>query len=118
MKVYIKDGNDQNKPKQTVSLTAENILRYLVTDDEKINTLITCKGSQYDFVTTDHAVYEALGSIKSRDPFKLNKLTKLFEVVKIVSYANVFRKEKPILKEDRVEVLRNKAMKPNGGNQK
>jgi hypothetical protein len=79
-----------------------------------------CKGSEYDFITTDHAVYEALGAVKPNDDFKLNKLTKFFEVVKVVSYANVFRKEKPILTEKRVEDLRNKTMKLqnlNGGNE-
>ncbi|MAG08516.1 hypothetical protein CMO89_03515 [Candidatus Woesearchaeota archaeon] len=110
MKMYIKDGNEGSR-KQTISLTSENILKYLITEDDKINTLITCKGSEFNFITTDHAVYEALGSIKAYDPFKLNKLTKFFEVVKVVSFVNVFKKDKPILKEKRVEELRNKTIK-------
>tara|TARA_B100000315_G_C14329002_1_gene474378 strand:+ start:377 stop:742 length:366 start_codon:yes stop_codon:yes gene_type:complete len=116
MKVYIKDHNE--KAKKSITLSAENILAYLITEEDKINTLIMCKGSEYGFITTDHAVYEALGSIKPSDNFKLNKLTKFFEVVKVVSYANVFKKEKPVLKEKRVEELRNKTMRSqnlNGG---
>tara|TARA_Y100000310_G_scaffold275909_1_gene292691 strand:- start:6279 stop:6686 length:408 start_codon:yes stop_codon:yes gene_type:complete len=129
MKIYVKDDNGNNhnnisngnntKRKKSITLSSENILAYLITEEDKINTLILCKGSEYDFITTDHAVYEALGAVKPEDDFKLNKLTKFFEVVKVVSYANVFRKEKPILTEKRVEDLRNKTMKLNlnGGNE-
>ncbi|MDP7140825.1 MAG: hypothetical protein QF362_01185 [Candidatus Woesearchaeota archaeon] len=126
MKIYVKDDNGNNhnsnniRRKKSITLSSENILAYLITEEDKINTLILCKGSEYDFITTDHAVYEALGAVKPNDDFKLNKLTKFFEVVKVVSYANVFRKEKPILTEKRVEDLRNKTMKLqnlNGGNE-
>ena len=126
MKIYVKDDNGNNhnsnniRRKKSITLSSENILAYLITEEDKINTLILCKGSEYDFITTDHAVYEALGAVKPNDDFKLNKLTKFFEVVKVVAYANVFRKEKPILTEKRVEDLRNKTMKLqnlNGGNE-
>lgn len=109
MKIDISNGN--NKQKQTMRLKAEAILKYLIGDDDKIDTLITCKTSDVDLVTTDLDIYEALGSIKEYDNFNFNKLKKLFEVTDIVSYKSLRKQEKPILKDERVEELRKLALK-------
>lgn len=93
--------------KQKYFLKAERILKYLITDDDETDTLITCKSSEIDLVTSDYDVYQTLASIKEYDNFNLNKLKKLFEVVEIVSYAQNMKKHKPILKDEDVKVLRN-----------
>ena len=98
-------------PKQKLILKPEAILRYLITDDDKIGTLIMCKSSEVDLITDDYAIYEALGSVKPFDNFKLNKLRKLFEVATISSYKQRIGEEKPILKQERVEELRKLALK-------
>ena len=92
-------------------LKAEDILRYLIANDEKVDTHIMCKPNNIDLITTDYSLYEAMGSIKPYDEFKLNKLTKLLEVVDITTYRHANRKEKPILKDERVEELRKLALK-------
>ncbi len=92
--------------KQKYFIKADKILKYLITDDDETDTLITCKSSEIDLVTSDYDVYQALASIKNYDKFNLNKLKKLFEVVEIVSYAQNMKKQKPILKNDDVERLR------------
>jgi hypothetical protein len=109
MRIDINKGD--NKQKQTMRLKAEAILRYLISDDDKIDTLITCKTSDIDLVTTDLDVYEALGSIKGYDNFNFNKLKKLFEVTDVISYKGLKKEEKPILKDERVEELRKLALK-------
>jgi hypothetical protein len=86
------------------------IVRYLIGKDDEIETLILCKGSEVTLKTTDKAIYEALGSIKPCDDFKLPKLVKLFEVAKIQA-----AKEKPILTDERVEEIRNAALKNTDG---
>lgn len=90
-------------------LNSEIILKYLITEDDKINTLIMCKSSEINLVTSDYEVYEAIGSIKPYDNFKLNKLTKLLEVIELVPHPNK-DKNKDILKEKRVEELRKLAL--------
>ena len=97
--------------KQKKYVTSEAILRYLIGEDDKIKTLIICESSEVEILTSDFEIYEALGSIKPYDSFKLNKLTKLFEVVKIVSYEETMHKQKSILTDARVEELREKALK-------
>ncbi|TKJ17888.1 hypothetical protein CEE44_05200 [Candidatus Woesearchaeota archaeon B3_Woes] len=92
--------------KQKYFIKAEKILKYLITDDDETDTLITCKSSEIDLVTSDYDVYQALASIKEYDNFNLNKLKKLFEVVEIVSYAQNMKKGKPILKDEDVKILR------------
>ena len=50
--------------KQKYFLKAERILKYLITEDDDTDTLITCKSSEIDLVTSDYDVYQALASIK------------------------------------------------------
>jgi len=110
MKTYIKNGNESGaRQRQRFVLNSETILRYLIGNDEEIETLIMCKGSEVDLVATDFNVYEAIASVKPYDEFKLNKLTKFFEVVEISSYRES-RGEKPIIKDERVEELRKRAL--------
>ncbi|MEK6962916.1 MAG: hypothetical protein AABX70_00710 [Nanoarchaeota archaeon] len=85
-------------------LHAEHILRYLITEDENLSTLILCNPKQVPLVTTDHDLYEALGSIQPEDHFQLNKLTKLLETV------HTQHRHKEILTHLRVEEIRNKAL--------
>lgn len=93
---------EQNK---NVFLTSETLLKYLLTDDDEINTSIMCKNSDVELVTSDHALYEALGSIKDKE-FNFHKLVKLLEVVDVVSLKKTLGKEKSILTEQRVEEIR------------
>jgi hypothetical protein len=82
------------------------ILRYLIGKDDEIETLVLCRSSEVKLVTSDKAIYEALGSIKKYDDFQLPKLVKLFEVTKVQT-----AKEKPILTDKRVEEIRSIALK-------
>jgi hypothetical protein len=93
--------------KKRAFLTSEAILRYLVTGNDELETLVLCKSSEIELLTSDFALYEALGSIKESDGFKLNKLVKLFEVIKLVEDNS----PKQVLKDERVEELRKLALK-------
>ena len=97
--------NNQTEEKEYILLPSA-ILKYLISNDEEIDTLIMCKSSEVKIKTSDKAIYEAMGSIKAYDDFKLNKLVKLFEVVSIEH-----AKDKPILTDGRVEELRTAALK-------
>ena len=99
--------------KQKMFVKAETILKYLITDDDATDTLITCKSSEIDLVTSDHDIYRALASIKQYDKFNLNKMKKFFEVVEIVSYAQTMKRLKPIVKEEDVENIRKLALGAN-----
>ena len=106
MRIEIKDSNNQKS-----YLKPELILRYLITDDDEMSTLIMCKSAEIELATSDYELYEALGSIKPYDNFKLNKLTKLLEVIELIP-KNIDKKSN-ILKEARVEELRKLALNDN-----
>lgn len=93
--------------KRKAFLAPEAILRYLVTDNDELETLVLCRSSEIQLVTSDFALYEAMGSIKPYDNFKLNKLVKLFEVIELTKD----KAQKNILKEERVDKLRKQALK-------
>lgn len=95
---------------QTHVVRAETILKYLITDDDATDTLITARSSTMHLMTTDFEVYQALASIKHYDPFNFNKLKKFFEVVEIISYEESTNQKKPILKEQDVEAIRTRAL--------
>ena len=103
MKVNIENG------KNRYFLNADVILKFLIEEDDKLDTLIIYNPSQ-ELVTSDYAIYEALASIKTYDNFNLNKLKKFFEVVDVISYKEEFSKEKPLLNEERVEQIRKAAL--------
>ena len=48
--------------------------------------------------------------INEDDNFNLNKLKKFFEVVEISSYENYTKKQKPILKQEDVDKIREEAL--------
>lgn len=101
----------ENIPQKNRSLlTSQAILRFLITEDDKLDTLILCQNTEIDLVTTDFNVYEALGSIRDYDKFKLKKLVKLFEVVDIQNTNT----KKTVLTHERVEELRNLALHQGG----
>jgi len=97
--------------KQKLLLKPELILKYFITNDEKTDTLITCKTSNYELTTTDFDVYYALTAIKPYDNFNFNKIKKFFEVVDILSYKKVKGHEKPKITDKDVEELRKKALR-------
>jgi len=96
--------------KQKLFIKAETILKYLITNDDATDTLITCKSSEIDMITSDYDIYLALAAIKQYDNFNMNKLRKFFEVVEIMSYAQTMKKPKPILKDEDVENIRKLAL--------
>jgi len=61
-------------------------------------------------VTTDFDVYTALASVKTYDNLNMNKLKKLFEVVEVISYSQINKRQKPLLKESDVEKIREQAL--------
>ena len=89
-------------------IDAGHVLRYLIGDDEKLDTLIICNPHKQRFVTTDQELYHALGSIKEYDDFRLNKLVKFIEMVFVRTVA-----KKQILTEKIVEQLREDALRKN-----
>ena len=95
-------------------INADVILRFLIEEDTEIDTMIIYKPSKR-LVTSDYAIYEALASIKPYDNVNLNKLKKIFEVVDVVSYREEFNKDKPLLKEQRVEQIRKSALNKGKG---
>lgn len=90
-------------------IEAGTILRYLIGNDEKLDTVIICNPYKQRFVTTDQEVYHALGSVKEYDDFRLKKLSKLFENVTIKPVAR-----KQLLTEEIVDRLRAEALKKQG----
>ena len=108
MKIEIRTNPNQKKQ---ITLNSSVILSYLVGNDEKIDTMIICKNNDVELITTDKEVYEALGSIKKYDSFKLNKLTKFFENVEIESFKSITGKSKPVLTFQKLEELRKNAIK-------
>ncbi len=95
---------DEMKKKLFVS--PETMLKFLITDDDQTDTLIMCQSSEVDLVTDSYTLYEALGSIKPYDKFKLNKLTKLLEVIEFLPR----KKDNHVLTHERVDELRTKAL--------
>ncbi len=87
-------------------LKANAILRYLIGEDDKLDTLIMCKSSEIDLVTSDQSLYEALGSITPKDNLAFNKLVKMLEVIDVVSYKTGTRQDRKVLKNERVDELR------------
>ncbi|MEA3430794.1 MAG: hypothetical protein U9R08_05965 [Nanoarchaeota archaeon] len=93
--------------KQKMMLKAEGILKYFLGGSEKIETLIMCKPNNVNLVCYDQSLYEAVGSlnIEEKDD-AIRKLTKFLENVEIVSFKEKTKKERKILKQERVDELR------------
>jgi len=89
-------------------LKAEIIYKYIM-GDEELDTLIMCKPEKVELVTTDQSLYEALGSIDDKSKINYNKLVKFLESVEIISFSQALKKERKILREKRVEEIKQKA---------
>ncbi|MFH1409480.1 MAG: hypothetical protein ABIH34_06215 [Nanoarchaeota archaeon] len=96
--------------KQRMFLKAEAILRYLTQDDEHLDTLIMCKGSEVELITSDASLYSAMASVEDHSKIKFNKLTKFLEVVDIHS-SKERGQEKKVLTHEDVENLRKIALR-------
>ena len=101
----------KNNQRQRIYLEPNIILRYFLTEDDKLNTIIMCKEDGVRLYTTDLGLYTALCCIKPHDAFKINKLTKFLETVDVLSYNKETGKEKPITTHEMVEELRATALK-------
>ncbi|MFC1768231.1 hypothetical protein ACFLZX_00575 [Nanoarchaeota archaeon] len=92
--------------KKKLFVSPETILKFLISDDDKTDTLIICNSSEVDLVTDSYTLYEAIGCIKQYDKFKVNKLTKLLEVVELLPK----KKGEHVLTHERVDEIRSKAL--------
>lgn len=101
----------RERPEQVSALMikAGAILRYLIGDDDGLETIIICNPKKQRLITTDQELYHAIGSIKDYDDFKLKKLSKFFETVTVRTVA-----KKQLLTEEIVEKLRSEALKDEG----
>jgi hypothetical protein len=88
-----------------VVLKAATILRYLIGDDDSLETAIICKQPGVEFITTDQDLYDALACIRQYDTLKLPKLVKLLEVTKVSPAAG-----RKILTDELLESLRKEAL--------
>ena len=112
MRIEIRRGGlkQVSSQKKQVMLNAAAILKYLVGNDEKIETMIMCKDPHLSLATTDNEIYNALGSLKPYDSFKINRLTKFFENVDVRSFRQNTGSEKPVLTFERADELRKSAL--------
>lgn len=99
--------------KQKMYLTAEAIYKYLLGTDEKIDTLVMCKSSEYELISTDQSLYEAIGAIEDKTKINFNKLVKLLEVTSLMSFDKTMNKPRTILTDERAEEIRNPTKKSN-----
>ena len=107
-------GNENNrklpaKGKQQVPLDVVALMKYFLGSDARIETGILCPPGHIQFVTTDAALYQAVGSLKPYDNVPLNKITKLLEVTLIAP------EPKRTLTHERVDKLRAMALKDSMG---
>lgn len=94
------------QPKRpVVSLSAPQVLRFLVTDDPVLDDLVIFKSTAVQIDMSQAALYAALVCVQPDDQFRLNKLAKLLEV------AHVHHGHKGILTHEQVEQIRAKALK-------
>jgi hypothetical protein len=93
--------------KKKIYLTAESILKYLY-GDEKLEGIIIFRNNEFNILTSDQSLYEALASIEKRKKFNLTKLIKLLEVSDIVSFKRTLNTDRKILTHERAKELRNK----------
>ncbi|MEA3515170.1 MAG: hypothetical protein U9R34_06840 [Nanoarchaeota archaeon] len=92
--------------KQRMYLTAESIYRFLLELDDKLDTLILCKSSEVNLVTTDQSLYEALGSVEDKSKINFNKLVKFMEVTELLPFSQTMKKSRQILTDKRVAEIR------------
>jgi len=97
------------KTTRQVPLDAVTILKYLIGTDTHIETAILCAPSNLRFITSDAALYQAIGSLKDYDNVHTHKIAKLLESTIVVP------QPKWPLTHERVEELRSLALKDNAG---
>jgi hypothetical protein len=105
-------GNPRKVParrRRTVPLDAVTLLKFLLGTDPKIETALLCPPSHVQYVTSDAALYQAVGSLKPYDDVHTNKIAKLLEITIIVP------QPKWPLTHARVDELRAHALKANAG---
>lgn len=105
IEINAQKSQDRTPERQEVFLTAVTMLRYLITDDEQLETAIICKQPGIDFTTTDQELYDTLACIRQYDPLKLPKLVKLIEVARVTCVSH-----KHVLTEEKLEDLRKEAL--------
>ena len=94
--------------KQRMFISSEALLKFL-TGEDKLHTLITTQNSQVELITTDQAIYEALGSVEDRKEIDINLLVKFFEVTKVFPHMELMKEERKVLTPEKVAELRKKA---------
>ena len=99
-----KDMQKEKRGKELTFLKAETILKYLESNDDKLETIIICK-PDVKLITTDQSLYEALGSVKNKQDLNYSKLLKFVENVEIISYKRTFGFPRRILSFERQEEL-------------
>ena len=99
------------KKERVAMLKPHLILRYLASDDDKVDTLIMCNPDNYLLRAYDKDVYEALACLHDDEFSGMSKLRKFFEVVDIVSYRGSAGAMKPVMTEGRMQQIRNFALK-------
>ncbi len=91
---------------QEVFLNASTILRYLIGNDDQLETLVMCNPANQVFVTTDQDLYDALASMQSYETLNKNKLVKLLESVRVRPVD-----KRVILTHEKLEDIRKEALR-------
>lgn len=100
--------NEQKQQgKSVITLSAPQILQFLISDDPLLDNLIIFRSSEVQIDMTEASLYSAIAAVQPYDQFKLNKLAKLLEV------AHVHHGHKHIATHELVEEIRKKALQPN-----
>lgn len=94
----------EQQKKQIVCLNSVQILKYLLSLDSSLDTMILCNPSQYYMTTTDEEVYFALSCLSAGE-LDFARLRKFFEGVEVASV----RRPKKVLSPDDAENIRKKA---------
>jgi len=92
--------------KGSVYMSARDIYLFLTDKSEELDTLVMCYSSETEVFTTDQSLYEALGSIKSKNNLNYRKLIKLLEVTSIRPFEDFVQKERKILTDERINEIR------------
>lgn len=93
--------------KKRCYLRAEMIYKFLM-GDEKLETSIMCIPDDLEFVTTDQSLYEAFGSIEDKSKINYSKFVKFLENVEIMSFKYNMKKQRKVLKVERVKEIHEK----------
>lgn len=87
-------------------LTAETLFNFLSAKDDELDTLILCRSSEVNLMTTDQSLYEALGSFEDRTQIDYNRLVKLLEVTAIAPFTEMMKTTRKVLTDKRVQEIR------------